>query len=64
MMPATPFNLLGFPAAVIPFGMTSENIPLGVQIIGRPWEEELVLEVAVKLEEARGRFPEPPGYSE
>jgi amidase len=64
MMPATPFNLLGFPAAVIPFGMTSENIPMGVQIVGRPWEEELVLEVAVKLEEARGRFSGPPGYSE
>src|SRR5882762_6470396 len=34
MMPVTPFNLMGFPAAVIPIGMSSENIPLGVQIVG------------------------------
>jgi amidase len=61
MMPATPFNLLGMPAAVIPFGMSREGLPIGVQIVGRPWEEELILEVAVALEEARGPLPGPPG---
>ena len=59
MMPVTIFNLLGFPAAVIPFGMTPDGLPVGVQIVGRPWEEELVLEVAVRLEEARGALPGP-----
>jgi amidase len=33
-----------------------------VQLIGRPYEEELILEVAVRLEEARGPFPGPPGF--
>ena len=48
------FNLLGFPAAVVPMGFSEEGLPIGVQIAGRPWEEELVLAVAASLEEARG----------
>jgi Asp-tRNA(Asn)/Glu-tRNA(Gln) amidotransferase A subunit family amidase len=61
MMPATIWNLLGFPAAVIPFGMTEDGLPVGVQLVGRPYEEEVLLGVAVRLEEARGPFPSPPG---
>ncbi len=61
MMPATPFNLLGLPAVVIPFGMSAEGLPIGVQLIGRPFEEEVILDVAVRLENARGPFPHPPG---
>jgi len=53
------FNLLGFPAAVVPMGMSPEGLPIGVQIVGRPWEEELVLAVAGALEEQRGRFELP-----
>ncbi|MGH9721435.1 MAG: amidase, partial [Bryobacteraceae bacterium] len=60
MMPVTIFNLLGLPAAVIPFGFTDDGIPVGIQLVGRPYEEEWVLEVAVRLEEARGPFPSPP----
>ena len=54
------FNLLGFPAAVVPMGRSPEGLPVGVQIIGRPWEEELVLAVAALVDEARGEFPHPP----
>jgi len=54
MMPATPFNLLGLPAVVIPFGMSADGLPIGVQLVGRPYEEELILELAVRLENARG----------
>jgi Asp-tRNA(Asn)/Glu-tRNA(Gln) amidotransferase A subunit family amidase len=54
------FNLLGFPAAVVPMALSPEGLPIGVQIVGRPWEEELVLAVAARLEEARGEFPSPP----
>jgi Asp-tRNA(Asn)/Glu-tRNA(Gln) amidotransferase A subunit family amidase len=61
MMPVTPWNLLGMPAVTIPFGMSSDGLPIGVQLIGRPYEEELILEVAVRLEEARGMFAGPPG---
>ena len=58
-MPATPFNLLGLPGVVVPFGMSSEGLPIGVQLVGRPWEEELLLELAVRLENARGPFVGP-----
>jgi Asp-tRNA(Asn)/Glu-tRNA(Gln) amidotransferase A subunit family amidase len=54
------FNLLGFPAAVVPIGFSTEGLPIGVQIVGRPWEEELVLAVASALEESRGEFSHPP----
>jgi Asp-tRNA(Asn)/Glu-tRNA(Gln) amidotransferase A subunit family amidase len=54
------FNLLGFPAVVVPMGRSEEGLPIGVQIVGRPWEEELVLAVASMLDESRGEFPHPP----
>jgi amidase len=60
MMPATPINLLGLPAMVIPFGMSAEGLPIGVQLVGRPYDEEVLLELAVRLEKARGVFPHPP----
>jgi len=44
------FNLLGNPAAVVPVSYSSEGLPIGVQIVGRPWEEEQVLAVAAALE--------------
>ncbi len=53
------FNLLGNPAAVVPMGITSEGLPIGVQIVGRPWEEERVLAVAARIEQAGG-WIEPP----
>jgi Asp-tRNA(Asn)/Glu-tRNA(Gln) amidotransferase A subunit family amidase len=54
------FNLLGFPAAVVPMGHSEEGLPVGVQIVGRPWQEEVVLAVAAKLEKERGPWTAPP----
>ncbi|MGH9511034.1 MAG: amidase [Terriglobales bacterium] len=54
------FNLLGFPAAVVPAGQSPEGLPIGVQIVGRPWEEEMVLEVAKKIEKESGGWRQPP----
>jgi len=54
------FNLLGFPAVVVPMAHSAEGLPIGVQIVGRPWEEERVLAVAAALEEARAPWPSPP----
>jgi amidase len=53
------FNLLGFPVAVIPMGYSEEGLPIGVQIVGRPWEEEVVLAVAAKLEMESGTWRGP-----
>ena len=60
MMPATPFNLLGLPAVVIPFGKSAAGLPTGVQLVGRPYEEEVILDLAERLEKVRGPFGAPP----
>ncbi len=49
------WNLLGFPAVVVPLGYSEDGLPIGVQIVGRPWEEEVVLAVAARLERECGR---------
>ena len=54
------FNLLGNPAAVVPVGNSAEGLPIGVQIVGRPWEEEQVLTVAAALEKECGAWKIPP----
>jgi aspartyl-tRNA(Asn)/glutamyl-tRNA(Gln) amidotransferase subunit A len=40
------FNLSGHPAASIPGGFTPEGLPVGLQIVGRPFDEATVLRVA------------------
>lgn len=53
------FNLLGNPAAVVPVSH-SKGLPVGVQIVGRPWEEEQVLAVAAAIERECGAWRVPP----
>ena len=54
------FNLLGTPAVVVPVGRSAEGLPIGMQIVARPWEEELVLAVAAAVEKECGGWREPP----
>jgi Asp-tRNA(Asn)/Glu-tRNA(Gln) amidotransferase A subunit family amidase len=54
------FNLLGNPAAVVPVIHSEEGLPIGVQIVGKPWEEEQVLAVAAVLERECGAWQVPP----
>ncbi len=54
------FNLLGNPAAVVPVGQSPHGLPIAVQIVGRPFEDELVLSVAAKIEQALGGWKAPP----
>ncbi len=54
------FNLLGNPAAVVPVGRSTGGLPIGVQIVGRPWEEEQVLVVAAALEKECRAWAIPP----
>jgi Asp-tRNA(Asn)/Glu-tRNA(Gln) amidotransferase A subunit family amidase len=53
-------NLAGFPGASVPIGVSSEGLPIGVQVIGRPFEEQLVLAIAEAIEQARGPWQCPP----
>jgi Asp-tRNA(Asn)/Glu-tRNA(Gln) amidotransferase A subunit family amidase len=54
------FNLLGSPAAVVPVGESGDGLPIGVQIVGRAWEEELVLSIASVLEQECDAWRKPP----
>jgi len=51
------FNVLASPAAVVPVGRSAEDLPIGVQIAGRPYEDELVLTVAELLDKEFGYCP-------
>ncbi len=53
------FNLLGAPAAVVPVGRSPEGLPIGVQIAGRPFEDERVLGIAAAVEASFGYKPPP-----
>lgn len=44
-------NLTGCPALTLPVGYTPEGLPIGLQLIGRPWEEHVLLRVARSLED-------------
>ena len=47
-----PFNLASTPAISIPCGFTSQNLPISLQIAGRPFEDETVMKVAHAYEQA------------
>jgi aspartyl-tRNA(Asn)/glutamyl-tRNA(Gln) amidotransferase subunit A len=47
-----PFNLTGLPAISVPCGFGAANLPIGLQIIGKPFAEEMVLRVAHAYESA------------
>ena len=52
-------NLAGFPGVSVPVGKSREGLPIGVQVIGRPYEEELILAVAEVIERGRGSWEAP-----
>jgi Asp-tRNA(Asn)/Glu-tRNA(Gln) amidotransferase A subunit family amidase len=52
-------NLTGLPAASVPISFSNEGLPIGVQIIGRPFEDELVLAIGEVLEKSRGPWQPP-----
>lgn len=53
-------NLAGFPGVSLPLGRSPEGLPINIQLIGRPYEEELLLAVAEQVEQARGPWQAPP----
>ena len=47
-------NLAGLPAISVPAGLDAQGLPLGLQLIGKPWEEGDLLNTAYSLERAAG----------
>jgi aspartyl-tRNA(Asn)/glutamyl-tRNA(Gln) amidotransferase subunit A len=51
-----PVNLAGLPGISVPAGLSAEGLPLGLQLIGRPFCEETLFSLAHIVEQAAGRF--------
>jgi aspartyl-tRNA(Asn)/glutamyl-tRNA(Gln) amidotransferase subunit A len=56
----TVLSLTGYPALALPFGYNTEGLPIGVQLVGRRFDEATVLQAGAILEQARGRQRVPP----
>jgi amidase len=56
---AYPYNLLGWPVAVVRCATSPDGLPIGVQIVARPWREDVALAVAAFLEETFGGWQAP-----
>ena len=65
-----PFNLSGHPAVVIPIGQTRAGLPIGMQIVGKRWQEMELLAIAQEIDSALptlrervvGEFRQPLSY--
>ncbi|RYV37656.1 Asp-tRNA(Asn)/Glu-tRNA(Gln) amidotransferase subunit GatA, partial [Brucella abortus] len=49
-------NMAGLPGIAVPAGLNGQGLPLGLQLIGRPFEEETLFQAAHVIEQAAGRF--------
>jgi len=52
-------NMAGVPGISVPAGLSSEGTPLGLQLIGRPFDEETLFRAGQAIEDAAGYFPVP-----
>jgi aspartyl-tRNA(Asn)/glutamyl-tRNA(Gln) amidotransferase subunit A len=52
-------NMAGLPGLALPAGLSSDGLPLGLQLIGRPFDEETLFSVGEVIEKAAGRFTAP-----
>ncbi|WP_022723691.1 Asp-tRNA(Asn)/Glu-tRNA(Gln) amidotransferase subunit GatA [Rhodopseudomonas sp. B29] len=49
-------NMAGLPGIAVPAGLDAQGLPLGLQLIGRPFEEETLFSLGEVIEQAAGRF--------
>lgn len=54
------YNITGWPATVVRCGTSPDGLPIGVQVVARPWREDVSLAVAMQLETALGGWQKPP----
>ncbi|SJZ56710.1 Asp-tRNA(Asn)/Glu-tRNA(Gln) amidotransferase subunit GatA [Consotaella salsifontis] len=55
-------NMAGLPGIAVPGGLSQEGTPLGLQLIGRPFDEETLFAAAHVVEQAAGRFEPTPWW--
>ena len=49
-------NMAGLPGIAVPAGLDAQGLPLGLQLIGKPFDEETLFALGQKIEDAAGRF--------
>ncbi|MDJ0535048.1 MAG: amidase family protein [Xenococcaceae cyanobacterium MO_207.B15] len=54
-----PLNLIGSPVVVIPIGKSKEGLPIGVQIVGKRWQDLKLLAIANAITKVVGKFQHP-----
>ena len=54
------YSLTGWPAVVVRAGQSPEGLPIGVQIVTKPWREDAALAAAQVVEAATGGWQRPP----
>lgn len=58
----TPFNLTGNPVVVIPVAISSDGLPIGIQVVGKKWEDNRLLSICEEIVQVSGPFIPPPNY--
>jgi amidase len=59
----TPASLTGWPAATVRCGTSPEGLPVGVQLVARPWRDDVALAAALHLERELGGFRAPTAFA-
>jgi aspartyl-tRNA(Asn)/glutamyl-tRNA(Gln) amidotransferase subunit A len=54
MAATSPFNLAGLPALAVPYGFSSENLPIGIQLVANWLDEVTIMRVGAMLERRGG----------
>ncbi len=57
----TVFDITGLPALNIPAGLVDSKLPVGVQLVGRPFDESRILKIAYTCEHGYNLFEQPTG---
>lgn len=57
-----PLNVTGSPVVVIPIGQNKDGLPIGIQIVGKRWQDMKILSVAKEIDRAIGAFKNPDEY--
>jgi amidase len=56
----TPYSLAGWPCTVVRCGTAPQGLPIGVQVVARPWHDDVALALAGHLEATLGGWQPPP----
>jgi amidase len=55
------FSLTGNPVVTLPIAVSAQGLPIGIQLVGKRWQDYELLAIAQKMMDIMGKFPIPPG---